>query len=133
MNRHLRVVVGRERYALSVHGVREVELLGEPTPVPGAGRHVSGVRSLRGELLPVVALADMLGVDGGTPSRLVVVEDGLRRAGLAVDRVEDIEAVDETQITPGSSPLTTGSIVGTEHLVGIIDIAATLDAATQQG
>jgi chemotaxis signal transduction protein len=133
VNRHLRVVVGRERYALSVHQVRAVELLGVPTPVPGAGRHVSGVRSLRGELLPVVDLAGMLGLEAGTARRLVVVEDGLRRAGLAVDRVEDIEVVDETQITPGASALTLGSVVGTEHLVGILDIAATLDTATQQG
>jgi chemotaxis signal transduction protein len=133
VNRHLRVVVGRERYALSVHQVREVELLDAPTPVPGAGPHVTGVRSLRGELLPVIGLAGMLGLDAGTPKRLVVVEDGLRRAGLAVDRVEDIEAVDETQLAPGSSALTTGAVVGTEHLVGVLDIGATLDAAIPQG
>jgi purine-binding chemotaxis protein CheW len=133
VNRHLRVVVGRERYAVDVHQVREVEVLGSPTPVPGAGPHVTGVRSLRGELLPVIGLAGMLGVQAGAPSRLVVVEDGLRRAGLAVDRVEDIEAVDETQLTPGSSALTTGSVVGAKHLIGILDVTATLDAAIAQG
>lgn len=132
MNRHLRVVVGRERYALSVHQVREVELLGVPTPVPGAGPHVTGVRSLRGELLPVLGLAGLLGIEAGAPTRIVVVEDGLRRAGLAVDRVDDIEAVEDRRLAPGSSPLTAGALVG-DHLVGVIDIAATLDAARLQG
>jgi purine-binding chemotaxis protein CheW len=126
---HLRFVVGRERYVVPVRVVAEVELSGAPTPVPGAGPHVVGVRSVRGELVPVLRLAGILGIDGGSGGRMVVVQDGDRRAGLAVDRIEDIETVDDAQLGPSSSALTAGTITHADRLVGVLDVAAALDAA----
>ncbi|MGX6448885.1 chemotaxis protein CheW [Patulibacter sp. S7RM1-6] len=130
MSTHLRVRVGREHYAVPIAAVREVELLGEPTPVPGTGAHVAGVRALRGELLPVLRLARLLGIDAGAPSRIVVVEDAGRRAGLAVDAIDDIERIADDELTAASSPLTSGAVVAGERLVGVLDVAAALDAAT---
>lgn len=131
MSAHLRVRVGREHYALPIEAVREVELLGDPTPVPGAGPHVAGVRALRGELLPVLRLAGLLGIDPGAPSRIVVVEHAGRRAGLAVDAIDDIEPVAADELAPASSPLTVGALVGGDRLVGVLDVPAALDAATR--
>ena len=54
---HVRLRVGRERYALPIENVLEVAELGSLSALPGAGAAVLGVRNLRGQVLPVFDLA----------------------------------------------------------------------------
>src|ERR1700735_2720179 len=91
---HLRIRLGAEHYALSLEQVVEVVELGAITPVPGSGATLLGLRNLRGEILPALDLCALLGVVSGDATRhLVVVADGDRRAGLAVD-----EAIEFSQL-----------------------------------
>lgn len=56
--------------------------------VAGAPRFVRGLSLVRGELIPVVELAALLGAEGGVEcGRLVIVRTGERRLALAVDAV----------------------------------------------
>ncbi|MCW2998476.1 MAG: CheW protein [Solirubrobacterales bacterium] len=128
---HLQVIIGAEHYALDVTLVREVAELGDVTPVPGAGPHVAGVQSLRGELLPVIRPQALLGVAAGEPRRLVVIDHAGRRAGLAVDRARDVSKLEPTDEAAG--PLTRGAVLHDGELVGIVDIPALLDAVTGSG
>lgn len=123
---HLQVVIGSEHYALDVTLVREVAELGEVVPVPGAGPHVAGVQSLRGELLPVIRPQGLLGVGTGDARRVVVIDHRGRRAGLAVDRAQDVAELELTAEETG--PLTQGSVLHEGRLVGVIDLPALLDA-----
>ncbi|MBV8080522.1 MAG: chemotaxis protein CheW [Actinobacteria bacterium] len=83
--------VGGERYAVPVENVREIADFGLVAALPGAGPAVLGVRNLRGQVLPVFDLAAVLGVERADgPLRILVAEDGGRRAGLAVDDVTDV-------------------------------------------
>jgi purine-binding chemotaxis protein CheW len=86
----VRVRVAGEHYSLPVEQVLEVADLGRVTPVPGAPSEVVGVGNLRGQVIPVIDLARMLGLSGGEPSRVVVAESGDLRAGLLVDEVLDV-------------------------------------------
>lgn len=57
-------------------------------PVTGAPAFVRGLSLVRGELVPVVDLAQLLGAQGGAPGgRLVIVRAANRRLALAVDAV----------------------------------------------
>src|SRR5437868_7833694 len=57
-------------------------------PVAGAPGFVRGLTLIRGELLPVVELALLLGAEDAAPGgRLVVVRAANRRLALAVDEV----------------------------------------------
>ena len=88
---YVRFRVGSHGYALPVGHVREVAEPGPLSPVPGAPRPVLGVRNLRGQVLPVVDLAVVLGVEHDRkPARLLIAETGDHRAGLAVDEVVDV-------------------------------------------
>jgi len=87
---HVRVRVAGEHYALPVEQVLEVADLGEIASVPGSPPEIVGVRNLRGQVIPVIGLATMLGLSGDEPSRVVVAESGELRAGLVVDAVLDV-------------------------------------------
>ena len=83
-------------YALPVEDVLEVAELGEVTPVPGARPAVVGVRNLRGQVVPVVDLASVLGLPGGRArSASWSPRTASRKAGLAVDAVADVERLPE--------------------------------------
>lgn len=86
----VRFRVGDERYALPVEDVLEVAEVGVLAPVPGAPESVLGVRNLHGQVLPVLDLAVVLGVEHEQASRLLIVEAESRRAGLAIDEVIDV-------------------------------------------
>jgi purine-binding chemotaxis protein CheW len=122
---HVRVRVAREEYALPVERVLEVAEFGDLTPVPGSPPEIVGVCNLRGQVIPVMALATMLGLTEQEPERIVVAELGDRRAGLAVDSVVDVgELPDASEQV--SSPYLTGAVLIDGVLVGILDADAIL-------
>jgi purine-binding chemotaxis protein CheW len=102
--------------------------VGNLTPVPGAPREVLGVRNLSGQVLPVVELGLLLGLDEARePARLVIAEDGDRRAGLVVESIVAVgELPDATHAA--ASPLLVGAALVDGDLVGVLDLAAALDA-----
>ena len=129
MSTHLRVVVGTEQYAIPIDHVREVNLLPAVTRVPGAGSHVLGVQSRRGELLPVLDLGGLLGIPEGVATRGIIVEEATRRAILPVDAAEGVEDLSESAVTKTNAPLVSGSVMALERLIGVLDVAAILDRA----
>jgi purine-binding chemotaxis protein CheW len=119
---HVQVRVGGETYALPVDNVLEVGELGSLTPVPGAPNACIGVRNLRGEVVPVFDLAAVLGLPrDGVPARLVVAEEGARRAGLAIDDVTDIGAIPEPS-EESESDFLIGGALADGALVGVLDV-----------
>jgi purine-binding chemotaxis protein CheW len=122
---HVRVRVAGEQYALPVEQVLEVAELGEVAPVPGSPAGIIGVRNLRGQVLPVVALAAVLGLEDGEPSRVVVAESGELRAGLRVDAVLDVDDLPPATEQVESDYLLGACLVDGE-LVGVLDIDALL-------
>jgi len=122
---HVRVRVAGEHYALPVEQVLEVADLGEIAPVPGAPAEIVGVRNLRGQVLPVVALAAVLGLGDGRPQRVVVAEAGELRAGLLVEAVLDVEDLPAATEQVESDYLLGACLVDGE-LVGMLDVGALL-------
>jgi purine-binding chemotaxis protein CheW len=71
-------------------------------PVAGAPRFVRGLTRLRGEPVPVVDAARLLGDDEAPAQRYVALTMGARRIALAVGEVLGVRAVpaDELQALP---------------------------------
>ncbi|MGQ7295878.1 chemotaxis protein CheA [Quadrisphaera sp. KR29] len=96
----LTVVSGAEQYAIPRVNLQELVALDVESD-PGLLEEVGGapVYRLRGELLPLVNLADVLGVtpsvraDGGERITIAVLASEGRRFGLVVDRVLNTEEI----------------------------------------
>lgn len=85
--------LGSETYAVSIDDVTEILLPKPITPLPRAPSFVRGVLSLRGMVLPVIDLAQRLGVPQGEPtraSRILVLRDGEENMGFWVDAVTGV-------------------------------------------
>lgn len=78
--------VGGQSCGLHMEHVREVERVGRVTAVPGAPGFVKGLINLRGEILPLVDLAALLGEGrhAGTQGRLVVAQAGPEEPPVAL-------------------------------------------------
>jgi purine-binding chemotaxis protein CheW len=95
----LLVRVGGQWFALDARMVQEVAVKGAVTRVPRAARHVLGVAGLRGGVVPVISLQQMIGIAGPaapelgtTLPRLVVVRAGDCELALVVDEIRGIIA-----------------------------------------
>ena len=68
------VPVGEDRFAIDVQDVREVVAMPTLTPLPTAPAWISGVVNVRGEVVPLLDTAALLGlpVDGAAPFAVVV-------------------------------------------------------------
>ena len=91
--RRLTVRAAGAQMSLPAQAVAEVIKRPRLTRVPHAPPGLLGVAHLRGTVLPVVSLGQMLGLDGGDGDRVVV----LRRdppVGLVVDGVEALDFAD---------------------------------------
>lgn len=127
--RRLTVRAAGARMSLPAQAVAEVIKRPRLTRVPHAPPGLLGVAHLRGAVLPVVSLGQMLGLDGADGDRVVV----LRRdppVGLVVDGVEALGFADgETDGDDGRLSLSRGD--GTPWL----DLGEALDAkfATDRG
>jgi purine-binding chemotaxis protein CheW len=129
---HVRVRVAAEHYALPVEQVLEIADLGAIASVPGSPPEILGVRNLRGQVIPVIALATLLGLTGGQPSRVVVAESGDLRAGIVVDEVLDV-----AELPPASEQAESNYLLGAflidGELVGALDVDAVLTPSGSRG
>ncbi len=132
--------VGLGKYGIPLAAVDAIEHLRSLTPVPGLPAYWTGLVNLRGRLLPVLELANYLGVVGkqedededasAAGSELVVVTSGLLTICLQVDGVEGVQTVYTDEITPAlgatsinSSEIISGSIPG---LIALLDVGKLL-------
>ena len=128
MSVYVRLRIDPEAFAIPVGYVLEVAELGEVAAVPRARPELLGVWNIRGQILPVIDLALLLGISRTTvPGRLIVAEDGARRAGFAVEQVSGVgELGDPTEET--MSDLLAGAMVADDGLIGVIDMPRVFDS-----
>jgi purine-binding chemotaxis protein CheW len=87
------VQIAGRRCALCAHEVKSVIELGRITPVPRAPDFVTGITTLRSQILTVIDCRRALGLaarENHTDDRAVVITSGGHGYALAVDAIEDI-------------------------------------------
>ena len=128
MSFHVRIQVGSELYAMPVANVIEVAKIGDVVAVPGSRAELLGVRDLRGQILPVVDLALLLGIQQAKPpGHLLVAEAGSRRAGFAIHEVSEVGELPEPGVETQSDLLRGAALVDND-LIGVVDVARVFDA-----
>ena len=122
MRVYVRLRLASETYAMPVEHVLEVADFGQVRAIPRARPELLGVWNRRGRILPVVDLAQLLGIaQTAPPGRVVVAEAQGRQACFAVGDVSEVgelgDPVEETE-----SDLLTGATLASGDLVGVIDV-----------
>jgi len=102
--------LGGQIFALPLGSVREALALPKNiAAVPRTDDAMLGVMPLRDQLLPVLSLPVLLGLEPrGDVSRIIVVALGGTRVGLAVETVQGILRVTDAEIDPVPTILTRG-------------------------
>jgi two-component system chemotaxis sensor kinase CheA len=126
----LTVECGADRYAVPQASLLELVAL-DPGQAAAAIEDVAGalVYRLRGSLLPLIELADVLGIGDAHPRGadgkvIVVLQAGSRRFGLLVDRVVNTEEI----VVKGLSPaLKTIGVYSGATILGDGKVALILD------
>ena len=119
---YVRLRIASETYAMPVEHVLGVADIGQIRAVPRAGPELLGLWNRRGRILPVVDLAQLLGVTRtGPPQRVLIAEARGHQACFAIDDVSEIgELGDPAEET--DSDLLAGATLADGDLVGVIDV-----------
>jgi purine-binding chemotaxis protein CheW len=94
--------LGGEEYALPIARVREILRPGAITRLPSAPAHVRGITNVRGRIVPVVDLREMLGLGASETtarSRILLVELAQRVVGVLVDAVSQVLRFPSTAVS----------------------------------
>ncbi|UYY78794.1 chemotaxis protein CheW [Sphingomonas sp. R1] len=95
--------LAKQIFGIDMSALIEIREWDEPTPLPNVPSFIKGVTNLRGNVIPVVGLAERLGWE---PSQLharsciLVVNIMGKQAGFLVDEVNDIVGINVNEIQP---------------------------------
>ncbi len=105
----LRFSAGGVMLGLEIPGIQEILKYRKPTAVPRAPAHIAGVINLRGGVVPVIDLAQKLGLAASVPGKraCIVVTESPHAArnyllGIFVECVYDVLTVDDSAMEPPS-------------------------------
>lgn len=117
----LAVSAGTETYGFPLSAVREVLMPPPLTEVPRSAKHFLGVIAVRGEIVTLVDLSELLSLerrDRKPLGRVILVDVGEELIGVAVDRVVQVAQLQPDQIEYASAM----SADLSEHIVGVARI-----------
>jgi purine-binding chemotaxis protein CheW len=95
--------IGTQYFCVDIMSVREIRGWTPATALPHAPGFVRGVINLRGIVLPIVDLAERLGLTPAVPTArhvIIVAQTARQIIGLLVDAVSDITAQPEDSVQP---------------------------------
>jgi chemotaxis signal transduction protein len=105
---------GMETYGMDIDQIREIIMTQDITPVPGMKDTVKGIINLRGEIIPVIELAEILKVrekleeTNKRKPRVIILDRDQGGYGVLVDEVMEVVKV---------SPEDVNTQIGQEQIV----------------
>jgi purine-binding chemotaxis protein CheW len=118
-------VLADKFFGLELFSVKEVISLPKISRVPNVPKHILGVFNLRGTIMTIVEINEMLGIASQEiyeENMIVIVESEKQSIGILVNRVLDLVSVDESEIqipTREMSPKMVGFLSGFYDREGI--------------
>ena len=122
-------VAGRV-HGIDLHTIREIIPARRTTRLPGAPDYVAGLMNVRGTIVTVIDLgAHLASAPVGSGAQVILVEEGARLVGIAVDEVTEVLRLEPSQVEPAPPEQTEGGVVaGLGHsgdsVVILLDIRA---------
>jgi purine-binding chemotaxis protein CheW len=120
-NEYMTFILGKMKYAIELPKIREILTYPEIiTPLPNTSKWVKGLINLRGEVVPILDVRIKFNTgeivyDENTAVIAVITDD--RMLGIVVDKVDDVQNIDLTSLSPVSSM---GSAIPSKYLKGYV-------------
>lgn len=124
--------VGAQEFCIDIMTVREIRGWTPATPLPHAPGYVRGVVNLRGAVLPIIDLAERMGLQSAEPTAqhvIIVAQVGPQMVGLLVSAVCDILTATEEMIqstpdvaAPQTKAFVQGLITVEDRMLGLLRI-----------
>jgi purine-binding chemotaxis protein CheW len=132
------IVLNQELFSVDLENVREFTNLEQVVPVPCCPSHIIGNMNLRGEILTLIDICQVLNlppINLSKIAQLIVVEVDDLRVGLAIEKVYDTISVDVEKIdlVPAASYSANkeyfqGTLSYQKNMVSILNIARILES-----
>lgn len=93
--------VGNQEYGIDIELVEEIEKVQDIVRVPNSNADIKGIINLRGSVIPIYSLRhhfNLEEVNQTEESKFIVVNTGGMRIALEVEKVEEIQEVNESMI-----------------------------------
>jgi len=119
-------------YAVPMQYVREVVLTGSIVPVPGTPGFITGICTLRGEIISLVDLRALFALPekGLTDlNRVIILSDGVMTFGILADSITGMISVAESRLAgpdPGIVPINTSYVRGRMDDLIVLDAGSIL-------
>jgi len=135
--------LGKQKYAIDILKVQEINNLKEITPIPNAQAYLEGAINLRGKVIPVLNLRRRLHLEDQALtdlSKIVIVDLNGLVLGMIVDSVSDVLRLPSETVEP-APPVVTGKsrsdfVLGiaklSDMLVIILDMDKMIDRTDLQ-
>jgi chemotaxis signal transduction protein len=128
--------LGGRQLAADIRHTREVVVLPECTRVPRAPAHVLGVANLRGSIVPIVEIGQLLGLlprPASEALRTIVLEDAGVQVAVATDEVLGLESFDDVLPLDEAGPrpygeLALGLLRRGNEVATLLDVPRLVDA-----
>ena len=95
--------IGEEEFGVDILKVQEINRMLDVTRVPNAPEYIDGVITLRGKVIPIIALRRRFGMERkehDKNTRIVVVELSGRVVGFVVDAVSEVLRIPKSVTEP---------------------------------
>lgn len=111
--------LSKEFYCLPVEAVIEIQPVGRITPIPHTPPWYAGIVNIRGSILPVISLAELLGlkVDASSKSQLVTVNYKNYKLCFLTGAVKGLKETDQSQL---KIDVSLANMVNNEFIKGIV-------------
>ena len=119
---YMTFILGQMKYAIELPKIREILTYPEIiTALPNTTDWVKGLINLRGEVVPILDVRTKFNTgeivyDDNTAVIAVITEDA-RMIGIVVDKVDDVQKIDITYLSPVSDM---GSAIPSKYLKGFV-------------
>lgn len=135
-------LIGTQEYCIDIMSLKEIRGWTSTTALPDAPPYVRGVINLRGAVVPIMDLAERLGLprtEQKDRSVIMITSIGAQTVGLLADAVIDILAInpENIQVPPQLSSHDTGSFINglvalEGRMISVIDLNSVLTEKIQE-
>lgn len=132
---------GEENFGIPLENVLEFSDPSQLTPVPGMSSLLQGCMNLRGDVLPVISLAELMGQDRDKPfqfGKVVILKESDSQFGLLVDELVDVvyKKNEEKLVAPLGSKADGGTLLEASYphsdgYVNVISITSLFNRVKQ--